>query len=578
MPDVDLRGIPASEGIAIGPVHCLRPGKPEIPPRTAGAFEDESRRFDEARQAAGRELAELQSRLAERAGAEEAAIFDAHRLMLDDPMFTEQVRRRLQGGAPVEQAVAESAGEIADRLASMSADVFAARAADVRDIGNRLVRILLGRPEASLGVLREPSVIVAEDLTPSEAAGLDPRMTLGFCTAAGGLTSHTAILARMLGLPAVVGLGESLLTSVVDGDEVILDGGDGLVWVAPSASRLSEYRARQEARRRWEQAWRAAARGQGRTADGRRVEVAANVGDLASARQAAASGAEGIGLLRTEFLFLEASRPPSEDEQTEAYAEVFSAMAGRPIIIRTLDIGGDKPPSYVKFPRELNPFLGWRAIRVSLDQPDLFVTQVRAILRAAVGHDVRILLPMVSRQEEVVQARRLIGRAEADLAQDGLPHVEGLPVGIMIETPAAALLVDVLGKTSDFFSLGTNDLTQYTLAVDRGNARVAPLFQTLHPSVLRLVRSAIQAAHAGRKWIGMCGEMAGMRAAIPILVGLGLDELSMAPASIAEAKALIARLDGDQARRLADEALALATGAEISAKADEFLREIGWTS
>jgi len=578
MGDLPLRGLPASEGIAIGPAHRFQVPEKTIPHREPGPFDDEWRRFDQARQAAGRELSELRQRLSQRAGEGEAAIFDAQRMMLDDPLLSDHVRRRLREGVSVEQAVAGAAGQIADQLASMTDELFAARAADIADVGDRLVRILLGRPAADLGELREPSVIVAEELTPSDTAGLDPAMTLGFCTAAGGLTSHSAILARTLGLPAVVGMGEGTLERIADGDELILDGGQGVVWVAPSASLLTEYRGRQADRRKQAAAWRSAAEGEARTSDGRRFEVAANVGDLASARQAAANGAEGIGLLRTEFLYLEARRPPPEDEQRKAYGEIFAAMNGKPVIVRTLDVGGDKPPTYLTFPHELNPFLGWRAIRVSLDRPDLFITQVRAILRAALGHDVRIMLPMVSGFDEVRRARELVARAETDLGKEGLPFARDLPLGIMVETPAAAVLVDVLAREADFFSLGTNDLTQYTLAVDRGNARVAPLFQPLHPAVLRLVRTAIDSAHGAGKWIGMCGELAGMRNAIPILLGLGLDEFSMAAGSIPEAKALIGRMDLEQARRLAEETLALATADEIEARMERFLGEIGWRS
>jgi phosphoenolpyruvate-protein phosphotransferase len=576
MTEIGLRGIPASGGIAIGPAHRLQPARHDLPQRKADPFEEEWRSFALARQAAGEELAELRRRMAVRVGENEAAIFDAHRAMVDDPMLIDRVRERLQQNVVIEQAVTEAAAEIAGRLATLPDATLAARSADVIDVGNRLVRILLGRPALDLSGLREPAVVVAEDLTPSDTAALDPMMTLGFCTAGGGLTSHTAILARTLGLPAVVGLGEALLESVTDGDELVLDGGEGVVWVAPSAALHSDYRRRQQAQRRRAEIWRSGTPIEAHTADGRRVEVAANVGDLASARQAAASGAEGIGLLRTEFLFLEANRAPSEEDQRSAYAGIFEAMGGKPVIVRTLDIGGDKPPPYLAFPRELNPFLGWRAIRVSLERTDLFATQIRAILRAAVGYNVRIMLPMVSALEEVRQARVLVAQAEADLAKEGHSFARGLPLGIMVETPAAAVLVDMLAGEAEFFSLGTNDLTQYTLAVDRGNARVAPLFQPLHPAVLRLIHMAIDSAHRAGKWVGMCGELAGLRKAIPILVGLGLDELSMAPGSIPEAKALIALLESGQARRLADEVLALGTSAEVAAKMDGFLANLGW--
>jgi phosphotransferase system enzyme I (PtsI) len=573
-----LTGIAASPGIAIGPARVYRATDPPLPPRAPGGIEDEWARFERALAAAGEELTELQRNAAERAGSHEASIFMAHQMMIQDPLLAGGVRDRLSKGATAEQAVSEVARQIADQLAAMTDPLFAARAADVRDVGRRVVRILLGHPATSLDDLRAPSIIVADDLTPSDTVSLNPNMTLGFCTAAGGVTSHTAILARTLGLPAVVALGETLLDSIADGDKVILDGGEGLVRVTPSAQRLAEAREQQKDQQRQAHAWAAASRHEARTADGRRVEVAANVGDRTSAGQAAASGAEGIGLFRTEFLFLEVARPPSEDLQREAYAAVFGTMRGKPIIVRTLDVGGDKPPSFLSFPRELNPFLGWRAIRISLERTDLFLTQVRAILQAAPGHDVRIMLPMISRLEEVQRARALVLQAEADLEREGKAHATDLPIGIMVETPAAALLVDVLASSADFFSLGTNDLTQYVLAVDRGNARVAKLFEPLHPAVLRLIRLAIDSAHRSGKWIGMCGELAGNPRALPILVGLGLDEASMVPAAIPQAKALIARLDSARANRLADEVLTLRTSAEVEVRVDEFFSEIGWTA
>jgi phosphoenolpyruvate-protein phosphotransferase len=302
-----------------------------------------------------------------------------------------------------------------------------------------------------------------------------------------------------------------------------------------------------------------------RFADGRRVEVAANIGDLASAREAVENGAEGVGLLRTEFLYLNEAQPPPEEKQRALYQAIFEALAGWPVIVRTLDIGGDKPPSYLPFKPELNPFLGWRAIRICLDLPELFKTQLRAVLRAAVGHDARLMFPMISSLEELRCAREVLEQAKAELTAEGLAFAPDVPVGIMVETPAAAVLVDVLAEAADFFSLGTNDLTQYTLAVDRGNAQVAGLFQPLHPAVLRLVKQTIDAGHARGRWVGMCGEMAGMLKAIPILVGLGLDELSMAPRAIPAAKHLLSQLSSERAAGIAAEALAQGTAAGVEA-------------
>jgi phosphotransferase system enzyme I (PtsI) len=367
----------------------------------------------------------------------------------------------------------------------------------------------------------------------------------------------------MLGIPAIVGLGESLLEAVEPQQMVALDGNAGTLVISPNSDTVRLYNQRMAKAESRLQVRKAAAENDARTANGRRVDVAANVGETASARDAIENGAEGIGLLRTEFLYLEDERPPSEEKQYSIYREIFEVMAGRPVIVRTLDIGGDKPPSYFSIPGEMNPFLGWRGVRISLEEQELFKTQIRAILRAALGHNARIMLPMVSDLEQITRTREIIESVELDLKRDSVEYAEAVPLGIMVETPAAAVLVDVLAEASDFLSIGTNDLTQYTLAVDRGNAKVANLFQPLHPSVLRLIKETIHEAHARGKWVGMCGELAGMQKAIPILLGFGLDEFSMSPRAIPEAKYLIGQLTDEQAREIASQATALRTALEI---------------
>jgi phosphotransferase system enzyme I (PtsI) len=506
----------------------------------------------------------------ERARSEEAAIFDAHQMMLDDPLLAKKVQDAVERGEIVERAVAQATNELADMLAGVQDELFAARAMDIRDVGRRLLRILLGLPDVALSALVEPAIIVAYDLTPSDTASLEPNLSLGFCTVSGGATSHTAILARTLGMPAVVGLGQPLMQATSTGTPLILDGSEGAVVVAPEAATQEHYRALQTERKARREALKARAHREARTADGRRVEVAANIGDVESAREAIANGGEGVGLLRTEFLYLDAIQPPTEEKQTSVYREIFDILAGRPVIVRTLDIGGDKPPSYLSFPEEMNPFLGWRAIRICLEDKALFKTQIRAILQAAVGHQVRIMFPMISTFEELRSAREIVAQAISELDHDGLLYAGDVPLGIMVETPAAAMLVDVLSEATDFFSLGTNDLTQYTLAVDRGNPKVAGLFQPLHPAVLRLIKHTIDAAHAKGKWVGMCGELAGMRKAIPILLGLGLDEFSMAPRAIPEAKHLIGKLRDDEARQIAARALSFRTAGEV----EQFMKDV----
>ncbi|MBI5956888.1 MAG: phosphoenolpyruvate--protein phosphotransferase, partial [Chloroflexi bacterium] len=426
----------------------------------------------------------------------------------------------------------------------------------------RLIRLLTGWRPPSLSSLTRASIIVASDLKPSDTAQLDPKQVLGLATAAGSATSHTAILARGLGLPAVVGLGETVV-DLAEGTNMILDGFTGQLLVDPDPNMLSEYRVRQAAS---EQRRAAALAGVGEpavTRDGHRVEVAANIGDEAGARLAVVNGAEAVGLLRTEFLYLDRSNPPSEDEQVAAYTAIANALEGRPLIIRTLDIGGDKPALYLDLPEELNPFLGWRAIRFCLARPDVFKTQLRAILRAAQGRNIKVMFPMIATLDEIRQAKALLTEAGAELTAQGTPHATRIETGIMVEVPAAAVAADLLAPEVNFFSLGTNDLVQYTLAADRTNPRVAPLADPFNPAVLRLIKQVIDAGHAVGKWVGMCGEMAGMPQAIPILLGLGLDEFSMTPAAIPEAKALIRRLSFTEARDLATRELSLHSATEM---------------
>lgn len=571
MSEHTIQGIAASEGIAIGPAFIYHPPDLTIPRRNAEAPDREFARFRDACRQASQELDEIREMILPRAGEEHAAIFDAHKMMLDDPMLEGAVQQRINAGQIAEQALSEATQEIADMLAAMEDEMFAARAADVQDVGRRVLRILLGVPDTSLDTLREPSIVVAHDLTPSDTARLDPDMALGLCTAAGGLTSHTAILARTLGIPAVVGLGAGLLDQVQDGAQLVLDGIEGVVIVDPGDATRKQFETAGQRRAVWLEEIQARAHEDAYTADGKRVEVAANIGDVESAREAVTYGAEGVGLLRTEFLYLNDVRPPAEEKQVKAYRDIFEALAGKPVIVRTLDIGGDKPPSYLEFEEELNPFLGWRAIRICLDDLPLFKTQLRAILRAADGHNVLIMYPMISGLDELRRANAVLDEVRAELDAEGMPYAKDVPAGIMVETPAAVALADILADECDFFSLGTNDLTQYTLAVDRTNGRVAGLFQPLHPAVLRLIRQTIDAAHSKGKWVGMCGELAGMQKAIPILIGLGLDEFSMVSRAIPEAKWLIGRLTGEEASRIADQALSLGTAAEVEAFMQETL-------
>jgi phosphotransferase system enzyme I (PtsI) len=570
MSEKNFKGIPASDGIAMGPIFCYIPAELTIPVCAAGTVDEEMSRFETAREHARVELQGLFDAIEKRAGREEASIFEAHQEMLSDPAFEGKIREFVEIGLTVEQALVRATEELASLLAGMDDELFAARALDVKDVGRRVLRILLGLPDTALSAVTEPSIIIAEDLTPSDTASLDPELTLGFITVQGGLTSHSAILARTLGLPAIVGMRNGLLDKVSSGTFIVMDGRTGEMILEPDQETLTRYEQIKAQRDSHLQILKDAAEKDALTANGRRVEVAANVGEAASARDAMEHGAEGIGLLRTEFLYLEDTQPPSEEKQYRIYREIFEVMSGRPVIVRTLDIGGDKPPSYLPFPYEMNPFLGWRAIRISLDEPELFKTQLRAIYRAAAGHHARIMFPMVSDLDELRRARDIVETVKRDLELASVEFAVDVPVGIMVETPAAAVLVDVLAEASDFFSLGTNDLTQYTLAVDRGNAKVSGLFQPLHPAVLRLIRQTIDAGHAKGKWVGMCGELAGMTKAIPILLGFGLDEFSMNPRAIPEAKHLIGKLTDEKAREIAGQAMAFGTALKI----EQFMKDV----
>jgi phosphoenolpyruvate-protein phosphotransferase len=407
------------------------------------------------------------------------------------------------------------------------------------------------------------AIIVADELLPSQTATLDRSRVLGFCTSGGGPTAHSVILARSMGIPAVVGVGSMLLELVHPGTTIAMDGASGAVIIEPDAATVEIYTAAQaEANALRAEAW-ARAQQLTRTYDGVRVEVAANLGAASDLVLALEAGAEAVGLLRTEFLFQDRHSAPTEEEQTAIYSEVAEKLGERRIVIRTLDIGGDKPAPYLQLPAEANPFLGWRAIRVSLAMPELFKTQLRALMRAAVNGNIHIMFPMISTIDEILRAQALMAMAASELGATGTPFRADIPVGIMIETPAAVEMAERLAQLVDFFSIGTNDLTQYTFAADRSNEHVASLHDPLHPALLRQIDRTLRAAHAHGRWVGMCGEMAADPLAIPILLGLGLDEFSMAPSSIPLAKQTIAQLTMPAARRLAQKALQLNDGVGV---------------
>ena len=555
-----IRGIGAAPGIAIGSAFQYQ--SPEL---DAAAFETAScgsiAELEAFITQAREELRSLGERLVQRGLGAEAAIFEAQAELLEDPDLLADVAARAEAGQGHARAWQAAVEERAQAIAGVADPLLAARAADLRDAGRRVLARMAGTQAVSLP--DAPVIVLAKDLTPSETATFDPVRVLGFCIEGGGPTAHIAILARAMGLPAIVGAGARVL-EVAPGTPVILNGHDGTLTPDPSPEALS---SAYEIQRRWLDQRRAAREQTAEpavTTDGHRIEVSGNAGSVADARGAAAASADGIGLLRTEFLFLDRREAPGEEEQAAVYAAVAEAMGAHPVIVRTLDIGGDKPVPYIDAGNEANPFLGVRGLRLCLEQPALFAAQLRAILRAARGGNLRIMFPMVSDLDEVRRAKALVETLRLEL--DAPP----VPVGIMVEVPSAALLADSLAPEVDFFSIGTNDLTQYTLAMDRGNAALAARQDGLHPAVLRLIARTAEAAHRFGRMVGVCGELGSDPSAVPILVGLGVDELSVSVPLIPAVKAQVRNLSHGAAKALAARALDCATAQEVRALARTF--------
>ncbi|MGI9951887.1 phosphoenolpyruvate--protein phosphotransferase [Moorellaceae bacterium AZ2] len=561
---IKLTGIAASPGIAIGRAFILRelnlkPSSSTIDPQEV---EGELARTREAFRASRTQLEAIRGRVVAQMGEKKAAIFDAHLMLLDDPVLVKQVERLIrEDHRHPSSAIAQVVEEYAAVFEGMEDTYLRERAVDIRDIGWRLLANLAGLELSTLADLYEPSIVVAHDLTPSDIAQASKDLVLGFATDVGGRTSHTAIIARSLGIPAVVGL-DRLTSQVTPGDLLVVDGVEGVVILRPSEEILKEYRARQERFSAVQQELRALRALPTQTVDGHRVEVAANIGNAEEVMHALHWGAEGVGLFRTEFLFMNRNRLPGEEEQYQAYRAAAEAMKPGIVTIRTLDLGGDKHIPSLNIPREANPFLGWRAIRISLECRDLFRDQLRAIFRAAAYGRVRVMFPMIATREELLHCKEVVEEVKRELAAKGVPYDPSVQVGIMVETPAAAVAADILAPEVDFFSIGTNDLIQYTLAVDRMNEKVAYLYDPFNPSVLRLIKHVVEAGHAHGCIVGMCGEMAGEPLAIPLLLGLGLDEFSMSPSSIPLAKKIIRSLTMTEAKEIAKKVLSFRSSHE----------------
>ena len=570
-----ISGILASPGIAFGKALVLKEEKIVLDTQkiTDDQIDAEIARFYEGRALAVEQLNSIRERALVSLGEEKAAIFEGHLMILEDEELEEEILDYLRSNK-VNAAVAAS--KIIDQQVTMLSEIddeyLKERAGDIRDIGNRLIKNILGMNIVDLGDIQEESILVAYDLTPSETAQLNLEKVLGVVTDIGGRTSHTSIMARSLELPAIVGTNN--VTELVNtGDYLILDAINNQVYINPTQSQIDELKTL-EAKISAEKAELAKLKDlPAITLDGHKVDVVANIGTIRDCEGADRNGAEGIGLYRTEFLFMDREQLPTEEEQFIAYKEVVEAMNGRLTVLRTMDIGGDKELPYLDLPKEMNPFLGWRAIRIALDRREILNAQLRAVLRASAFGKLAVMFPMIISVEEIRELKLVIETLKAELRAEGKAFDEHIQVGVMVETPSAAVNAKFLAKEVDFFSIGTNDLTQYTLAVDRGNELISHLYNPMQPSVLGLIKQVIDASHAEGKWTGMCGELAGDERATVLLLGMGLDEFSMSAISVPRIKKLIRNVNYQDAKLLAEKALQQPTAAEIERLVIDFLAE-----
>ena len=570
-----ITGIPASPGIVFGKALVLKEEKIVLDTQkiSEDQVEAEVARFYAGREAAVEQLNSIHQRALKSLGEEKAAIFEGHLMILEDEELEEEIIDYLRSNK-VNASVAAS--KIIDQQVEMLSEIddeyLKERAGDIRDIGNRLIKNILGMHIVDLGDIAEESILVAYDLTPSETAQLNLEKVLGFITDIGGRTSHTSIMARSLELPAIVGTND-VTARVNTGDYLILDAVNNRVYVNPTQAEIDELKTL-EAKLAEEKAELAKLKDlPAVTLDGHKVDVVANIGTIRDCEGAHRNGAEGVGLYRTEFLFMDRDQLPSEEEQFIAYKEVVEAMEGRLVVLRTMDIGGDKELPYLNLPKEMNPFLGWRAVRIALDRREILHAQLRAVLRASAFGKLAVMFPMIISVEEIRELKSVLETLKAELRAEGKAFDENIQVGVMVETPSAAVNAKFLAKEVDFFSIGTNDLTQYTLAVDRGNELISHLYNPMSPSVLGLIKQVIDASHAEGKWTGMCGELAGDERATLLLLGMGLDEFSMSAISVPRIKKLVRHVNYQEVKALADEALQKPTAAEIEQLIQAFLAE-----
>lgn len=566
-----MKGIGASPGIAIGKALVVEESEIVIEKKSISDIDSELKKLSDAVLISKEELTKVKEKVAQEVGEEEAEIFGAHLLVLEDPEFIGEAENKIKNeNINAEYALNEVKDMFVSIFESMDNAYMKERAADVKDVTNRVLRHILGIKVVDLSSLSDEIVLVAHDLTPSDTATMDKAKVLGFLTDIGGRTSHTAIMSRTLEIAAIVGLSD-VTKQVKDGDMIVFDGDVGEVYINPDQKLIKEY---EEKKRLFEEEKKALEELKGKesvTLDGKRVELAGNIGTPNDVEGLIKNDAEGVGLYRTEFLYMNNDKFPEEETQYEAYKAVLEGMKGKPVVIRTLDIGGDKKLSYFEMEEEMNPFLGYRAIRLCLDRTDIFKTQLRALYRSSVHGKLRIMFPMISSLEELLKAKEICEEVKSELRDENIAYSDDVEVGMMIEIPSAAIISDVLAKHVDFFSIGTNDLIQYTCAVDRMNQKISYLYNQFNPAVLRLINLVIKNAHAEGKWVGMCGESAGDQKMIPILLGFGLDEFSMSPISILRARRLVTSVSQADMKKLSDEILGLTRAEEIEAYMDKFI-------
>ena len=571
-----LQGIAASDGIAIAKVYTLTEPDLSFTKISVEDTDNEISRLEEALVVSTKEIELIKETALKNLGEEEAQVFEAHLMVLSDPELVGQVKDAITSQkVNAEHALKEVSDMFISIFAGMEDNPYMQeRAADIRDVSKRILANLLGVKIPSPATIKDEVVVVAGDLTPSDTAQLNRKYVKAFVTDIGGRTSHSAIMARSLEIPAIVGTKE--ITSLAkDGDLIIIDGLSGDVFLNPSEDVVAEYRAKAEAFAAQQAEWEKLKDADTFTKDGHQVELAANIGTPKDLEGVIHNGAEGVGLYRTEFLYMDSHDMPTEEDQFEAYKAVLEGMNGKPVVVRTMDIGGDKELPYLPLPHEMNPFLGYRAIRISLNEPEMFRTQLRALLRASVYGKLRIMFPMIATLNDFRGAKALLLEEKAKLVAEGVAVSDDIQVGIMIEIPAAAVLAHQFAKEVDFFSIGTNDLIQYTMAADRMNERVSYLYQPYNPSILTLIKHVIDSAHKEGKWAGMCGEMAGDQTAVPLLVGLGLDEFSMSASSVLKTRSLISKLTLEEMKALADKAInECATVQEVEALVEEAVSKL----